>query len=250
MPETTVATLNLFNRDADWERRFPLVVEQMLELRPDAIGFQEIDLMLDQGMWVARRVNGAMAERPHYRMRHAASPGRLASVHGIGTAARVECLEHEVLDLMSHDRIAQRMVFAVDRAPFVFVNTHLHHVVEAQDVRVTQLERLIAWLDRDDRGLPTVVLGDFNSYVEEPAVAYMKSRFRSAYETFHGKEPDWTWTTPLNKWDNSPHGTLDYIYVSPHFEVLEAGLAFNKPSPDDPELYPSDHIGVWAKLRY
>jgi endonuclease/exonuclease/phosphatase family metal-dependent hydrolase len=250
MPETTVATLNLFNRDADWERRFPLVVEQMLELLPDAIGFQEIDLMLDQGMWIARRVNGGMPERPHYRMRHAASPGRLASLHGIGTATRIDCLEHEILDLMTHDRIAQRMVLQVDGSPFVLVNTHLHHPPEATDDRVRQLERIIGWLDRDDRGLPTIVLGDFNSYVEEPAVAYMKSRFRSAYETVHGKEPDWTWTTPVNKWDNSPHGTLDYIYVSPHFEVLEAGLAFNKPSSDDPELYPSDHIGVWAKLRW
>jgi endonuclease/exonuclease/phosphatase family metal-dependent hydrolase len=250
MPETTVATLNLFNRDAEWERRFPLVVEQMLELRPDAIGFQEIDLMLDQGMWIARRVNGAMPERPHYRMRHAASPGKMASVHGIGTAARIECLEHEVLDLMSHDRVAQRLVLQVEGAPFVFVNTHLHHPPEATDDRVRQLERIIAWLDRDDRGLPTVVLGDFNSYVEEPAVAYMKARFRSAYETVHGQEPDWTWTTPVNKWDNSPQGTLDYIYVSEHFEVLNAALAFNKPSAGDAELYPSDHIGVWAKLRY
>jgi len=250
MPDTTVATLNLFNRDADWERRSPLVVDQMLELRPDAIGFQEIDLMLDQGMWIARRVNSGMPERPHYRMRHAASPGRLASVHGIGTATRIECLEHEILDLMTHDRIAQRLQLAVDGSPFVLVNTHLHHPPEAKDDRVRQLEKIVAWLDRDDRGLPTVVLGDFNSYVEEPAVAYMKSRFRSAYETVHGKEPDWTWTTPVNTWDNSPHGTLDYIYVSPHFDVREAGLAFNKPSPDDPELYPSDHIGVWANLRW
>src|SRR3990170_367219 len=178
MPETTVATLNLFNRDAGWERRFPLVVEQLLALRPDAIGFQEIDLMLDQGMWIARRVNAGLPERPHYRMRHAASPGRMASVHGIGTMARIDCLEHEILDLMTHDRIAQRLVLQVDGAPFVFVNTHLHHPPEATDDRVRQLERIIAWLDRDDRGLPTAVLGDFNSYVEEPAVDFMKKRFR------------------------------------------------------------------------
>jgi len=270
MPVTTVATLNLFNRDAEWERRFPLVVEQLLELRPDAIGFQEIDLMLDQGMWIARRVNAALRKyrtaHPEesfraseggaewglegYRLRHAASPGKMASIHGIGTMARIECLEHEILDLMTHDRIAQRLVLQVDGAPFVFVNTHLHHPPEATDDRVRQLERILAWLDRDDRGLPTVVLGDFNSYVEEPAVAFMKKRFRSAYETAHGKEPDWTWTTPVNKWDNSPHGTLDYIYVSPHFKVLDAALAFNRASPDDPELYPSDHLGVWAKLSF
>jgi endonuclease/exonuclease/phosphatase family metal-dependent hydrolase len=250
MPEVTVATLNLFNRDAEWERRFPLVVEQMLELRPDVIGFQEIDLMLDQGMWIANRVNNRLMDRPRYRMKHAASPGKLASVHGIGTMARIDCLEHEVLDLMSYERIAQRFVFSVEEAPFVLVNTHLHHPPEATEERVQQLERITAWLDRDGRGLPTVVLGDFNSYVHEPAVAYMKSRFRSAYETAHGKEPDWTWTTPVNKWDNSPHGTLDYIYVSSQFQVMDAALAFDRPSPEDPELYPSDHLGVWARLRY
>ena len=250
MPETLVATLNLFNRDADWERRFPLVVEQMLELKPDVIGLQEIDLMLDQGMWLARRVNAGLPDRPHYRIKHAASPGKLASVHGIGTMARIECLEHEVLDLMTFDRIAQRFVFQLDGSPFVLVNTHLHHPIEATAERVEQLERLTAWLDRDSRRLPTVVLGDFNSYVEEPAVAFMKERYRSAYETVHGKEPEWTWTTPVNKWDNSPQGTLDYVYVLEQFEVLDAGLAFNKPSPEDPELYPSDHIGVWARLRW
>jgi endonuclease/exonuclease/phosphatase family metal-dependent hydrolase len=250
MPEVTVATLNLFNRDAEWERRFPLVVEQMLELRPDAIGFQEIDLMLDQGMWLARRVNNGLAEQPHHRMRHAASPGKMASIHGIGTMARIECLEHEILDLMTHDRLAQRLVFAVEGSAFVFVNTHLHHPPEDTEVRVMQAERIVGWLDRHNDGLPTVVLGDFNSYVEEPAVAYMKARLRSAYETVHGKEPEWTWTTPVNKWDKSPQGTLDYIYVSAEFEVLDAALAFDKPAADDPELYPSDHLGVWARLRW
>jgi endonuclease/exonuclease/phosphatase family metal-dependent hydrolase len=250
MPETTVATLNLFNRDAEWERRFPLVVEQLLELRPDVIGFQEIDLMLDQGMWIARRVNKALEERPHYRVRHAASPGKMASLHGIGTMARIECLEHEVLDLMTFDRIAQRFVFEVNGSPFVLVNTHLHHPVEATAERLTQAERLVAWLDRYSRSVPTVVLGDFNSYQQEPTVAYMKSRFRSAYETVHGKEPESTWPTPVNKWDNSPPGTLDYIYVSEHFELLDAALAFDRPSTDDPDLYPSDHLGLVARLRW
>jgi endonuclease/exonuclease/phosphatase family metal-dependent hydrolase len=250
MPEATVATLNLFNRDADWERRFPLVVEQLLELRPDVIGFQEIDLMLDQGMWLARRVNAGLSDRPHYRLKHAASPGKMASLHGIGTMARIDWMEHEILDLMTFERMAQRSLFQADGSPFVLVNTHLHHPIEATAERVAQLERLTAWLDERDRGLPTVVLGDFNSYVGEPAVAFMKERYRSAHEAVHGKEPDWTWTTPVNKWDNSPQGTLDYIYVSPQFEVIDAGLAFNRPSNDDPELYPSDHIGVWARLRW
>jgi len=58
----------------------------------------------------------------------------------------------------------------------------------------------------------------------------MKSRFRSAYEAAHGREPEKTWPTPVNDFDPSPAGTLDYIYLSEEFRVLDAGLAFNVPS--------------------
>jgi endonuclease/exonuclease/phosphatase family metal-dependent hydrolase len=76
----------------------------------------------------------------------------------------------------------------------------------------------------------------------------MKSRFRSAFEVANGREPEKTWPTPVNEWDNSPAGTLDYIYVSEEFKVANAGLAFEKPSIADKNLYSSDHFGLFARL--
>ena len=249
MSAITVATLNIFNRMGDWERRAPIIVDQVLALTPDVIGFQEIDLNLDQGMWLVRQVNQRLAERPHYRIRHAASPGKYASVHGIATMSRLDAVEHVVLDLMSHERMAQRLVFETGGKQFALVNTHLHHPPEDAAVRVQQLEYLLAWLDRDERDLPTIVLGDFNSYVEEPAVALMKSRFRSAHEAIHGREPEKTWPTPVNTFDDSPPGTLDYIYVSSEFHISDAGLAFDMPAASAPNLYPSDHLGLFARVE-
>ena len=248
MAEITVATLNLFNRMGDWERRAPLVIDQLEELSPDVIAFQEIDLMLDQGMWVARQINQRLKDRPHYRIKHAASPGKRASYHGIGAMSRLEFVEHEVLDLMTFERVAQRAVFQAGERTFVFVNTHLHHPPEAREERVHQLEYLLRWLDRDRRGIPLIVAGDFNSYGDEEAVALMKSRFRSAFEAANGCEPEKTWPTPVNDFDPAPAGTLDYIYLSEEFEVAEAGLAFNKPASDDRNLYGSDHFGLYARL--
>lgn len=249
MSEIQVATLNLFNRMGDWERRAPLVIDQLEALSPDVIGFQEVDLDLDQGMWISRQINKRLGDNPHYRIKHAASPGKYASVHGIGTLSRLEVVEHEVVDLMTYDRIAQRLVFEQDGARFALVNTHLHHPPEAIQERVDQIEYLLSWLDQRTPRLPTVVSGDFNSYTGEPGVALMKSRFRSAYETIHGAEPDKTWPTPVNTYDDSPHGTLDYIYVSEEFKILDSGLAFEKPAEDDPALFPSDHIGIYARLK-
>jgi endonuclease/exonuclease/phosphatase family metal-dependent hydrolase len=248
VPEVTLATLNLFNRMGEWERRAPLVIDQLEELLPDVIAFQEVDLMLDQGMWIARQINQRMGERPHYRIRHAASPGKQVSYHGIATMSRLECLEHEVLDLMTFERVAQRLVFQVEGRRFAFVNTHLHHPPEATEERVRQVEYLLAWLDRDRRDVATLIVGDFNSYVEEPAVAVMKSRYWSAFEAANGREPEKTWPTPVNDFDASPPGTLDYIYVSKEVEVVKARLTFDKPSDQDASLYPSDHLGLWARV--
>ncbi len=249
MTEIKVATLNLFNRMGEWERRAPLVIDQLEALSPDTIAFQEVDLNLDQGMWISRQINQRLQDRPHYRIKHVASPGKYASVHGLGTLSRLEVVEHEILDLMTFDRTAQRIIFQTDSGKFAFVNTHLHHPPEAVQERVQQLEYLLSWLDRDGRNVPTVIAGDFNSYVDEPGVALMKSRFRSAFETMHGQEPEKTWPTPVNTFDDSPHGTLDYIFVSEEFGILDAGLAFDKPASEDPNLFPSDHLGLYARLE-
>jgi len=247
--EIKVATLNLFNRMGDWDRRAPLVLDQLEALAPDLIGFQEVDLGIDQGMWISRQINRRLADSPHYRIKHGASPGKYASVHGIGTLTKLEVSEHEVVDLMTYDRIAQRLVLEQGGTRFAFVNTHLHHPPDAIQERVDQIEYLLSWLDNHETRLPTIVSGDFNAYTGEPGVALMKSRFRSAYETIHGVEPDKTWSTPVNTYDDSPHGTLDYIYVSEEFKVLDAGLAFDKPDEDDPALFPSDHLGIDAQLE-
>jgi len=249
MTEMKVATLNLFNRMGDWEKRAPLVIDQLEALSLDVIAFQEVDLMLDQGMWIARQLNLRLKDQSHYRIKHAASPGKRVSYHGIGTLSRLEFQEHEILDLMTFERVAQGMVFRCGQRPFVFVNTHLHHPPEAEVERVAQVEYLLSWLDRDSRRLPTVVAGDFNSYPHEKAVALMKSRFRSAFEVVHGREPEKTWPTPVNEFDLSPSGTLDYVYVTDEFRVLDAGLAFDVPSAETETLFPSDHFGLFARLQ-
>jgi endonuclease/exonuclease/phosphatase family metal-dependent hydrolase len=76
----------------------------------------------------------------------------------------------------------------------------------------------------------------------------MKQRFVSAHEQANGHEPEKTWPTPVNTYDPSPPGCLDYIFVS-GAEVLEAALAFNKPHVLDADLFPSDHLGIYAKLE-
>lgn len=247
MSVVTVATLNLFNKMGRWDERLPLVVGQMVALQPDVIGLQEV-VIADQGTTICRLANDRLADAPPYRIYHMARPGTGASVEALAVMCRMPVEAHEGLDYLLHDGVAQRLRLRLgEETTLDFYNTHLYFPPSATQERLTQARRLLAWVDTWAGATATVVVGDFNAYPEEPTVALMKSRFASAYEEAHGREPDKTWPTPVNTFDPSPPGCLDYVFVA-GARVLDAALAFDVPHPSDASLYPSDHLGVMAKL--
>jgi endonuclease/exonuclease/phosphatase family metal-dependent hydrolase len=96
-------------------------------------------------------------------------------------------------------------------------------------------------------------MGDFNADPGEPAPARLREGgFQSAYATANGSEPEVTWPSglqaPAMDTDGDPD-CLDYIWVRGAARVESAGLAFDRPDPEDPTLYPSDHLGISARLE-
>ena len=75
--------------------------------------------------------------------------------------------------------------------------------------------------------------------------------FASAYAAANGTEPAVTWPSglvaPGMDTDGDPD-CLDYIWVRGAVGVAEARLCFDRPAVGDPTLYPSDHLGVAARL--
>jgi len=247
MSVVTVATLNLFNKMGRWDERLPMVVEQMAALQPDVIGLQEV-VIADQGTTVCRLTNDRLADQPPYRIYHMARPGAGASVEALAVMCRLPVEAHEGLDYLLHDCVAQRLRLRLgEETTLDFYNTHLYFPVPAAEERLVQAKRLLAWADTWTGATATVIAGDFNAYPDEPTTALMKSRFASAYEKAHGQEPEKTWPTPVNTWDPSPAGCVDYIFVA-GATVLGAALAFDTPHPSDDSLFPSDHLGVLARL--
>lgn len=248
MTEVTVATLNLFNKAGRWGERLPLVLEQLTALLPDVIGLQEIDLVIDQGMTLCRLANDRLTERPHYRIYHMGRPGRAAHAQALAVMSRLPVEAHEGLDYLSYEGVAQRLRLRLtDGTALDFYNTHLYFPPEATEERLAQAKKLRAWVDTWSGADAVAVVGDFNSYTGEPTLDLMKSRFVSAHEAVHGREPEKTWPTPVNTFDPSPPGCLDYIFVA-GARVVDAGLAFDTPHAIDASLFPSDHLGVMAKL--
>jgi len=129
--------------------------------------------------------------------------------------------------------------------------THLFMSRGDDSLRLFQVQQLLGWIDTRDDVTASIVCGDFNATLEAPSAALMATRFRPTQ-----REP--TAFTPLADEGGSvshPDRTrmdrcIDYIWVAGAIRIVASGVCFNQPSPEDPSLWPSDHIGVWADLEF
>jgi endonuclease/exonuclease/phosphatase family metal-dependent hydrolase len=245
MDRLDVATLNIRNLADRWFERLPLLLADMAALQPDLLGLQEVVFVMQQD-----RLIGAAGEGRYDAVRGwAGRPecGNSLLVREPLVAAAVERLD---LDL---SRSALRSLVALPGGSSVtVVVTHLHHVVDGEVERDEQTAALLAWLEEPQSVDATIVMGDFNAEPDEPAATRMRvAGFRSAYAEAHGADPAMTWPSgliaPAMDTDGDP-GCLDYIWLRGAAKVESARLAFDRPAPEDPTLYPSDHLGISAQL--
>jgi endonuclease/exonuclease/phosphatase family metal-dependent hydrolase len=239
-----VATLNLRNIADRWPERIPLLLADMAALQPDLIGLQECVFAIQQdrllgaageGRYASRR---AWAGRPEY---------------GNAVLGREPLMldEGERVDL-GRNRSALRVGASLPSGGgLAFAVTHLHHITADESVRAGQVAALIDWLG--PIGGPLVVVGDFNAEPEEPTYRLMLGAgFRSAHVEANAAEPPVTWPSGIQAPaldDEGPAGCLDYIWVRGPITVETCRLAFDRPAVDDPTLYPSDHLGLAARVR-
>ncbi len=245
MDRLHVATLNILNLADRWPERLPLLLADTAALRPDLLGLQEVVFVMQQD----RLLGAAGEDRYTVRRGWAGRPeyGNSLLVREPLTAERTERLD------LGLGRAAHRTGVVLECGARVLVAvTHLHHAVGAAAERDAQVAALLPWLDEATSTDATVVIGDFNADPTEPTYARMVAAgFRSAMAEANGAEPAVTWPSglqaPAMDTDGDP-ACLDYIWVRGAVRVEHARLVFDRPHPDDPTLYPSDHLGISAHL--
>ncbi len=242
-----IATLNVRNIADRWPERLPLLLADMAALQPDLLGLQECVFAVGQD-----RLLGAAGEGAYVIHRaHAGRPeyGNSVLVKAPLTSAPATA---ERLEL-GRNRSALRVPVAIPDGPEVaMVVTHLHHVPADEAAREEQARALVAWLD--ERPVPggMIVVGDFNAEPVEATYRIMTDAgFRSAYAEANGDEPAVTWPSgiqaPGMDTDGDP-GCLDYIWLRGPLRAAACRLVFDRPAVGDPTLYPSDHLGLVARV--
>jgi endonuclease/exonuclease/phosphatase family metal-dependent hydrolase len=258
-----IVTLNILSDLSRWEKRRGLLVQEIERLSPHLVALQEVRLPQNTAQWLADQLgytNIYLTPKMSFE----------ADREAIAILSRLPFTARDSLSLGGQNRVAQYVQVEDEGQPVRLVNGHFFWQPGESAVRLQQVERLLAWLSEAPGDSPSIICGDFNSTPETQAIQRMRQDYVSAYAAVHGAEPEFTCPTPLPRsaWaeirtllgffllirprhlDLRWRGVLDYIFVDPRLRVLDCQVAFNKPAPDDPRIYPSDHLGLFAEVTW
>jgi len=241
-----VATLNLLFDD--WLRwpRLNLVIDEIKSLKPSVILLQEVSLKAGVAERLAR-------ELPEFNISLCPRTGKSANL-AQAILSRKKPLATDWLEL-SQQRVAQKVMLEFGGHKICFINVHAHFSLLRDKPRATQIRQILRFADS-----PAIIAGDFNALPGATSLQPLEKRFASAYKKVHGSEPAMTGPSPLWRGPGLRQGvrraalkfysggTLDYIFVEKSLRVTDCQLAFNKASPLNPVLYPSDHFGLVADI--
>jgi endonuclease/exonuclease/phosphatase (EEP) superfamily protein YafD len=248
-----VATLNLFNNPhGRWDDREALVHEQAIALDADVLALQECDLTGGQ--------IGRLAEAlgPSYSVVRLPNPSE-GSIKSLAVLTRSAVEGDDACSDLGSNDIALRVRLA---GGIEVVTTHLHFGPSRRgsEIRAVQVRKLLSWLGPVSPERRLVLCGDFNAGPRGETIKAIKQVLRSAHEVVHGDEPEWTHPTGLVRiidaqaafgvpiLPESKGHAIDYVFVSPAIDVRGCAVAFDRPHPDEPGLFPSDHVGLVADL--
>lgn len=243
-----IATLNLEQNHKCWQARRELIVQQLDELRPAMLALNEIHLPEQTGRWLQRSAAERLNTR--YALLQQSKVGDDSRTEAEGLLTRYPVTETASLDYRSHNCVAFAARFEIDGRLLDVYVTHLIAARVEDAARQYQAEQLLEWMQTRRDADFSVVCGDFNAAPDQPSIRLMSVALRPTQT-----QP--TAFTPLQETGGSPthpewerfDRCIDYLWVTESIAVRASGLCFNKPAPDNPTLWPSDHVGVWADLE-
>ncbi len=244
-----IAFLNLEQNHKRWERRRRLIVEELASLDPDIFAMNEVCIPEQTGRWLQREASRATGKRFALVQQSKTNGG--SRIEGEGLLTHFPILETANLDYQTLDYVALVARQEIEGRVLDVYVTHLYRSRGDESLREFQVQQLLEWIESRDGAEAQVVCGDFNAPPDRPSARRMAERFRAtqAAPTAFTPLADETGNVSHPYWDRFDR-SIDYIWIRGPLECVASAVAFNKPDAGDATLWPSDHAGVWADLRW
>lgn len=244
-PRLTVATFNIWFDAHHIEARHNAILGLMEERRPDVIALQEVTLpalnLVLSKPWIQAEYQSTDLD------------GRTLGRYGVVLLSRIPMQRVTLTPLPSRmDRGLLVADLDIGGVPISVATVHLESLKEAA-TRGIQLQQIFDQLaDRDN----AVLMGDFNfcsSWQEENV--RIRPDYVDVWPAVHPDNPGFTEDTTINRMryllkGKHKHVRFDRILLkSAMFQPSAIELLGTQPiSPEFPEVYPSDHFGLFATI--
>ncbi len=260
------ATVNLFARHGDWERRRDALREGLRALDADVLALQEAVVddrsdtareLLGDGYGVAHQTVGLVGDGSH-RGSSVASRWPIRAVHEIDLHLTGRTWDYGCGTVVAEiDSPTGRLLVGSHGASWAWWAERERELQAVAVVR--RIEELVA-----EEPAHVILGGDFNAEPQTSSMRFFTGRtsleglstaYRDAWESVRGDEPGATFDprNPLTAIDEpglDRGRRIDYVLVrcgdhGPTLRIVEAGLAVHEPVDG---VQPSDHYGVYADL--
>lgn len=256
MASLKVVTLNIWNYNEPWLERRELLANELIELSPDVIGFQEIrdDQEqnvdgLDQAAQFAQLLEGyeyIFQPAMHYPSEH-------PSCEGVAIFSRLPVRSHDYIKLSrtdDYDDHHKRVLLHAElEGPGCVVDFYVTHFSLSSVSRKLQAQEVLEYVGQTAKGDLTIVAGDFNDSPESATYALLTGEggFEDLWVATQGEAEGGTWPS------DEPVERIDYIFCRPALSELPAGTRcevtqlVTKAGPGG--LMGTDHRGLMAHFE-
>ena len=147
-------------------------------------------------------------------------------------------------------RIAGWVRVQVDGRPVSIYVVHLNFTDATGAARARQIADLLAFVDATHGDTPVLIGGDFNTAGNAAELAPLHADYFDAYAAVHERaDAGGASEVTLNPHYHALPQRIDLIHASRQaFGPLQARRILDRPTADG--LWPSDHFGIWARLRF
>lgn len=254
----TVMSINLRHNSDWWEDRFPLIADEIVRLKPDLIGLQEVEIGVNQSRVLLDLIAARDPSLKYHFYEQLKTGVDMISGEGVAIFSRFPITAEKMRDLQHGRPVVAARIKVSETLSVDFFNTHLHHM-GGDDVRLPQAQKVTDFMDALSAGRLVFLTGDMNARDDSQTIAhYLASGLTDAYTALHGTalgrddmtSPIFLSTTPLPQ---HPANRIDYVfYRQPESgprvaAVRRAEVCFR--NHNDKGLFPSDHLGVIAEFE-
>lgn len=233
-----------------WETRLVHIIDGLIALDPDIMGFQEV-AQTSAANNMAQTIADSLASHfgvPYHVYWQSTHVAYDTYTEGICIVTKLPVLSsgYQNLPIAVFPRKVVWNRVATDMGDLHFFTTHLAYRAEDNSFRVNQVNTIKNYISGKMNAFPAVgaiLCGDFNCTPESEPIAQL-TNFSSSWFTVH---PTLTgYTFPVE----NPTQKIDYLFVENSYPITINNCSLIMYTPYDGVNYPSDHRGIQAVYEF